>query len=70
MRDWAIRTSGSSVMPAGSKRMFVNFSDEGPSGTPYCSATEVTIEKASMTPASVEPRFPNFRKTSPRRPSS
>ena len=28
MRDWAIRTSGSSVMPAGSKRMFVNF-DEG-----------------------------------------
>ena len=70
MRDCAIRTSGSSVMPAGSKRMFVNFSTNVSSGTPYCSATEVTIEKASMTPASVEPCLPNLRNTSPRRPSS
>jgi hypothetical protein len=50
--------------------MLMNFSTKVSSGTPYCSATEVTIENASMTPARVEPCFPNFRNTSPRRPSS
>ncbi len=31
-----MRRSGSSVMPAGSKRMFVNVSTNASSGTPYC----------------------------------
>ncbi len=69
MIDCAIRTSGSSVRPAGSNRMFVNFSTYVSSGTPYCSAIETAIEKASITPASVEPCLPNLRNTSPR-PSS
>src|SRR3954447_21526510 len=61
--------SGSSVMPAGSKRMLVNFWTYVSSGTPYCRAMEMAIEKASITPASVEPCLPSLRKTSPR-PSS
>ncbi len=58
--------SGSSVMPAGSKRMFMNFSTYVSSGTPYCSAIETASENASITPASVDPCLPSFRKTSPR----
>ena len=37
--------------------------------TPLAPA-DVTIENASMTPASVEPCLPNFRNSSPSRPSS
>src|SRR6478735_3095816 len=59
------RTSGSSVRPAGSKRRFVNFSTNVSSGTPYCSPMETAIEKASITPARVEPCLPNLRKISP-----
>ena len=69
MIDCAIRTSGSSVIPAGSNRMLVNFSTNVSSGTPYCRAIETAIEKASMTPARVEPCLPSFRNSSPR-PSS
>ena len=36
MIDCAIRTSGSSVRPAGSNRRLVNFSTNVSSGTPYC----------------------------------
>lgn len=55
MIDCAIRTSGSSVRPAGSNRMFVNFSTYVSSGTPYCSATEIASEKASIIPARWSP---------------
>jgi hypothetical protein len=65
MSDCAIRTSGSSVRPAGSNRRFVNFSTNVSSGTPYCRPIETAMENASMTPASVEPCLPNFRKISP-----
>ena len=61
--------SGSSVRPAGSKRMLMNFETYVSSGTPYCSAIEIAIENASITPASVEPCLPSLRNTSPR-PSS
>src|SRR6266571_6945595 len=57
--------SGSSVTPAGSNRMLVNFSTQVRSGTPYCRLIEIAIEKASITPASVEPCLPSLRKTSP-----
>src|SRR5687767_14488133 len=57
--------SGSSVMPAGSKRMLVNFETYVSRGTPYCRPIEIAIENASMTPASVEPCFDILRKTSP-----
>jgi len=50
--------------------MFVNFATKASSGTPYCSAIEIEIEKASITPARVEPCLPSLRKTSPRLPSS
>ena len=36
MIDEAKRMSGSSVMPAGSKRMLVNASTNARIGTPYC----------------------------------
>ena len=61
--------SGSSVSPAGSKRMLTNFETYASSGTPYCSAIEIAIENASITPARVEPCLPSLRNTSPR-PSS
>src|SRR5215831_9977672 len=32
---------------------------------PYCRPTEIAIEKASITPASVEPCLPSLRNTSP-----
>ena len=32
---------------------------------PYCRPTEMATEKASITPASVEPCLPSLRKTSP-----
>src|SRR6266516_4642343 len=60
-----MRMSGSSVRPAGSKRMLVNFCTYCSSGTPYCSAMEIAIEKASMTPARVDPCLPSLRNTSP-----
>src|SRR3954453_8445616 len=69
MIDWLIRTSGSSVRPAGSNFMLVNFETEVSSGTPYCKEMLIAIEKASITPASVEPCLPSLRNTSPR-PSS
>ena len=65
MIDCAIRTSGSSVRPAGSNRRLVNFSTNVSSGTPYCSPIETAIENASITPASVEPCLPNLRNSSP-----
>ena len=70
MIDCAMRTSGSSVRPAGSKRRLVNFSTKVSSGTPYCRPIETAIEKASITPARVEPCLPNLRKISPSSPSS
>ena len=69
MIDCAIRRSGSSVMPAGSNFRFVNFWTYVSSGTPYWSAIEMAIEKASITPARVEPCLPSLRNNSPRRPS-
>src|SRR6266567_9309933 len=60
-----MRMSGSSVIPAGSKRMLVNFETNVSSGTPYCSPIEMAMENASITPASVEPCLDIFRKTSP-----
>ena len=32
---------------------------------PYCRPTEMAMEKASITPASVEPCLPSLRNTSP-----
>src|SRR6266508_5213421 len=64
-----MRMSGSSVMPAGSKRMLVNFDTYVSSGTPYCRPIEMAMEDASITPASVEPCLDILRKSSPR-PSS
>ena len=61
--------SGSSVIPAGSKRMLTNFETYVSSGTPYCRAIEMAIENASITPASVEPCLDILTKSSPR-PSS
>ena len=61
----AIRMSGSSVMPAGSKRMLVNASTKLRSGTPYCRPWLTEMAKASMMPASVEPCFDTLRKISP-----
>ena len=57
-------------MPAGSKRMLVNFSTNASSGTPYCRPRLTEIANASMIPASVEPCLATFRNTSPGRPSS
>ena len=62
--------SGSSVMPAGSKRMLVNASTKARSGTPYCRPWLIEMAKASMMPASVEPCFETRMKISPGRPSS
>ena len=42
-------------MPAGSKRMLVNLLTYVSSGTPYCRPMEMATEKASITPARVEP---------------
>ena len=64
-----MRMSGSSVMPAGSKRMLVNLLTYVSSGTPYCRPIEMATENASITPARVEPCLDILRKTSPR-PSS
>src|SRR2546429_3165419 len=61
--------SESSVIPAGSKRMLVNFDTYVSSGTPYWSPIETAIENASITPARVEPCLDILRNTSPR-PSS
>src|SRR5918995_5408424 len=60
-----MRMSGSSVIPAGSKRMLTNFDTYVSRGTPYCSAIEMAIEKASITPASVEPCLDIFTNSSP-----
>jgi hypothetical protein len=57
--------SGSSVIPAGSKRMFTNFETYVSNGTPYCSAIEMAMENASITPASVEPCFDILTNSSP-----
>ena len=62
--------SGSSVMPAGSKRMFVYISTNALSGTPYCRPWLTEMAKASMIPERVEPCFATLRKISPGRPSS
>ena len=62
--------SGSSVIPAGSKRMLVNMSTNAFSGTPYCRPCDTEMAKASMIPARVEPCLATLRKISPGRPSS
>src|SRR5436305_1911934 len=62
--------SGSSVMPAGSKRRLVNVSTKARSGTPYCRPWLTEIANESMMPASVEPCFDTLRNSSPGRPSS
>src|SRR3954465_3249453 len=70
MIDFAIRTSASSVRPLGSKDRLGNFEAYVSSGTPYGSPMETAIEKASITPARVEPCLPSLRNTSPSSPSS
>ena len=62
--------SGSSVMPAGSKRMLVNALTKAGRGTPYCRPWLTEMAKASMMPARVEPCFETLMNTSPGRPSS
>ena len=62
--------SGSSVMPAGSKRMPVKASTKLRSGTPYCRPWLTEMAKASMMPARVEPCLETRTKISPGRPSS
>ena len=62
--------SGSSVMPAGSKRMLVYMSTKALSGTPYWRPWLTEMAKASMIPARVEPCLATLRKISPGRPSS
>ncbi len=62
--------SGSSVIPAGSKRMPVKVSTYARSGTPYCRPWLTEMAKASMMPASVEPCLETRTKISPGRPSS
>ena len=57
-------------MPAGSKRMLVNFSTKVRSGTPYCRPRLTEMAKASMMPARVEPCLDTCMKISPGRPSS
>src|SRR5204863_8809848 len=42
-----------------------NFDTYVSSGTPCCNAIEIATEKASISPASVEPCLDIFRKTSP-----
>ena len=70
MIDEAKRMSGSSVIPAGSKRLFTNASTNARIGTPYCKPYEIDLAKASMMPLSVEPCFDTVRKISPGRPSA
>ena len=65
-----MRMSGSSVMPAGSKRMPVNASMKLRSGTPYWRPWLTEMAKASMMPARVEPCLDTRTKISPGRPSS
>src|SRR5882757_7241821 len=65
MTEAAIRMSGSSVIPAGSKRMLVNLATKVSRGTPYCRPIEMATENASITPASVEPCLDILRNTSP-----
>ena len=69
MIDEAKRMSGSSVMPAGSKRMLVKASTKARSGTPYCSPYEMDLANASMIPDRVDPCLETVRKISPGRPS-
>src|SRR5690349_9915066 len=57
--------SASSVMPAGSNRMLVNLATYVSRGTPYCRPMEMATEKASITPARVEPCLDILRNTSP-----
>ena len=65
-----MRISGSSVIPAGSKRMLMNMSTKALSGTPYWRPWDTEMAKASMIPASVDPCLATLRKISPGRPSS
>ena len=65
-----MRSSGSSVMPAGSNFMLANLRTKVASGTPCCSPRLSEMEKASMIPARVEPCLETLMNTSPGRPSS
>src|SRR5690625_7069390 len=53
------------VKPLGSNRMWLNFEHRSSSGTPYCSAIETAVAKASISPAMVDPCFAIGMKISP-----
>ncbi len=65
-----MRSSGSSVMPAGSNFMLANLRTKVARGTPCCSPMLTAMEKASMIPARVDPCLETLMNTSPGRPSS
>ena len=67
---FAYGISGFLVKPEGSKRTCENFSTSASSGTPYCSAIEIEVAKASIRPEMVEPSLAMTRKISPGLPSS
>src|SRR5438874_250379 len=56
--------------PEGSKRVCANFFTSTSSGTPYCSASEMLVAKASISPEMVLPSLDITRKISPGVPSS
>src|SRR6185295_8217367 len=58
------------VNPLGSKRTCENFSTSVSRGTPYWSAMEIDVAKASIRPEMVEPSLAITRKISPGLPSS
>ena len=58
------------MKPDGSKRTCENLSTRASSGTPYCSAIEIEVAKASIRPEIVEPSLAIVMKISPGLPSS
>ena len=66
----ALRMSGFFVKPLGSKREYANLLTMLWSGTPYCSAIEVSAPTVSMSPPIVLPSFCIWMNSSPGWPSS
>ncbi len=62
--------SGFFVNPLGSNRWYANFFTKLSSGTPYCSAIEVSVPTVSIKPPMVLPSFDIVMKSSPGWPSS
>src|SRR5690606_40934862 len=65
MMDFAMGICRLFVKPLGSKRMWLNLLQRSSSGTPYCSAMEMAVAKASIRPEMVEPCFAIVMKISP-----